>query len=46
MTDRMTAEHPWHADEILALCKVLNIPHDQIGTFFFEDAPKEKKGVA
>lgn len=46
MTDRMTAKHPWHADEILALCKVLNIPHDQIGAFFFEDTPTEKKGAS
>mgnify|MGYP000547846627 CR=1 FL=1 len=25
------------------LCKVLNIPADQIGSFFFEDLPTSKK---
>ena len=33
-------------DEIAAVAKVLGIPTDQIGTFFFEDAPKGGKGAA
>ena len=43
MTDRMTAKHPWHAHEIASLCKVLKIPPDQIGAFFFEDEPPKPK---
>lgn len=43
MTSRMTGRLPWHADEISAIAKVLNIPTDQIGAFFFEDAPKSRK---
>lgn len=43
MTTRMTGEYPFTATEIIALAKVLDIPLDQIGPFFLEDAPKEKK---
>ena len=42
MADRL----PWKGDEIAAVAKVLGIPTDQIGTFFFEDAPKGGKGAA
>lgn len=46
LTARLTGKHPWHADEISKFCKALNIPTDQIGAFFFEDAPKYPKGAA
>lgn len=45
MTSRMTGRLPWHADEITSLAKVLNIPADQIGAYFFAEAPKGKKGA-
>lgn len=46
LTARMTGRLPWKGDEIAAVAKVLGIPADQIGAFFFEDAPKEyKKGA-
>ena len=43
MTTRMTGKYPFTATEIIALAKVLEIPIDQIGPFFLEDAPKGKK---
>ena len=46
LTARMTGRLPWKGDEIAAVAKVLGIPTDQIGTFFFEDAPKGGKGAA
>ena len=46
LTTRMTGRVPFNVNEVQALCKVLDIPTDQIGAFFFEDGPKsEKKGV-
>ncbi len=46
LTTRMTGRVPFNVNEVQALCKALDIPTDQIGAFFFEDAPKEyKKGV-
>lgn len=45
LTARMTGRLPWKGDEIAAVAKVLGIPTDQIGTFFFEDAPKGGKGL-
>ena len=42
----LTARMPWNGDEIARVAKVLDIPTDQIGAFFFVDAPKEyKKGA-
>ena len=43
ITNRMRGIYPWHADEIAAVAKVLNIPTAEIGAFFFEDAPREYK---
>lgn len=45
LTTRMTGRLPWHADEISAIAKVLNIPTEQIGAFFFEDGPRRQKGA-
>lgn len=47
MSTRMRGKVPFNAREIQALAKVLEIPLDQIGAFFFVDAPKEykKKGA-
>ena len=39
----MTGRLPFTARDIAGLCKVLNIPADQIGSFFFEDLPTSKK---
>ena len=41
LTARMTGRLPWNGDEIARVAKVLDIPADQIGAFFFVDAPKE-----
>lgn len=41
LTARMTGRLPWNGDEIARVAKVLDIPTDQIGAFFFVDAPKE-----
>ena len=41
LTARMTGRLPWNGDGIARVAKALDIPTDQIGTFFFEDAPKE-----
>lgn len=43
LTARMTGRLPWNGDEIARVAKVVGIPTDQIGVFFFEDAPKEYK---
>ena len=43
LTARMTGRLPFTATDIAALCKVLDIPLDQIGVFFFEDTPKNRK---
>lgn len=42
LTTRMTGRVPFNVNEVQALCRVLNIPTDQIGAFFFEDAPKQR----
>ena len=36
LTARMTGRLPWNGDEIARVAKVVGIPTDQIGTFFFE----------
>lgn len=41
LTARMMGYQPWTSTEIIAVSKVLDIPTDQIGAFFFEDGPKE-----
>jgi transcriptional regulator with XRE-family HTH domain len=41
LTARMTGRLPFTARDIAGLCKVLNIPADQIG--FFEELPASKK---
>lgn len=41
LTARMMGYQPWTSAEIIAVSKVLDIPTDQIGTFFFEDGPKD-----
>lgn len=44
LTTRMNGRVPFNVNEVQALCRVLDIPTDQIGAFFFEDAPKPKAG--
>ena len=43
LTARMTGRLPFTARDIAGLCKVLDIPADQIGSFFFEELPTSKK---
>lgn len=45
MTARMKGYQPWTSWEIQRVAEVLNIPKEEIGAYFFEDAPKEKKGA-
>ena len=42
LTTRMNGRVPFNVNEVQALCRVLDIPTDQIGAFFFEDAPKQR----
>ena len=45
MTARMKGSQPWTSDEIMAVAKVLNIPREQFGEYFFELSPAGKKGA-
>lgn len=45
LTARMTGRLPWKGDEIMAVAKVLNIPREQFGEYFFELSPAGKKGA-
>lgn len=45
MSSRMTGRVPFTIVEVQALCKALDIPQEQIGAFFFEDAPKDRRGA-
>ena len=38
---RMQGKQPFTTWEISRVAEVLDIPRDQIGAFFFEDAPKK-----
>ena len=42
----MNGAQPWVADEISALCRLLCIPQEQIGYYFFPEVePKNETGV-
>ena len=43
MSSRMSGKHPWTSTEIQRIAAALDIPADQIGAYFFEDAPKGRK---
>jgi len=43
LTARMTGRLPFTAREIAGLCRVLDIPADEIGLYFFEYVPTGKK---
>ena len=43
LTARMTGRLPFTARDIAGLCKVLDIPADQICIFFFEELPTNKR---
>lgn len=45
MTARMKGYKPWTSDEITRVAAVLNIPREQIGEFFFEPLPGQRKGA-
>ena len=44
LTARMTGRLPFTARDIAGPCKVLDIPTNEIGLYFFEDEPKPKAG--
>lgn len=41
MTTRFNGSFPWRSDEIAAACRVLQIPQEQIGEYFFPEVAKE-----
>ena len=43
LSQRINGKKPFDARQISALCRVLEIKPDQIGAFFFEDAPQNRK---
>ena len=45
MTARMKGYQPWTSDENMAVAKVLNIPREQFGEYFFDLSPAGKKGA-
>lgn len=45
MTNRMTGRQDFRAGEIIALAKVLNIPPEEYGAYFFENTRQSKKGA-
>lgn len=45
MTARMKGYQPWTSDEITRVAAVLNILREQIGEFFFEPLPGQRKGA-
>ena len=46
LTRRMQGKRPWLSSEITAICKVLDIPQNQIGEFFFPDVEEEEEHEA
>lgn len=46
LSQRINGNRPFDAYQISALCKVLEIKPEEIGTFFFEDMTKSRKGAA
>lgn len=42
---RIRGRQPFDADQIAAISRVLDIQLDQIGAFFFAEAPKARKGA-
>lgn len=42
---RIRGKQPFDADQILAISRVLDIPVNQIGAYFFAEAPKARKGA-
>lgn len=42
LSRRMRGTMPWTSDEIKTICRVLNIPQEQVGAYFFPDIEKEE----
>jgi len=42
---RMRGAIPWAADEIAAVCRVVGIPRDDIGAYFFPDLPDNNENA-
>ena len=42
LSQRINGKKPFDARQISALCKVLDIKPEEIGRYFFEDAPARK----
>ena len=43
LSQRINGKKPFDARQISALCKVLDIKPEEIGAFFFEDVPQNRK---
>lgn len=42
LSRRMRGTMPWTSDEIKTIFRVLNIPQEQVGAYFFPDIEKEE----
>lgn len=42
LSQRINGRKPFDAPQISAICKVLDIKPEEIGRYFFEDAPAKK----
>ena len=42
LSRRMRGTMPWTSDEIKTICRVLNIPQEQVGAYFVPDIEKEE----
>lgn len=42
LSQRINGKRPFDARQIRAICKALNIQPEEIGRYFFEDAPARK----
>lgn len=43
LSSRLNGKYFWQADEILAVCRVLHIPIEDIPQYFFEDELQQAK---
>ena len=41
LSRRIRGAAPWPSDEVAAICKIVGIPQEQIGYYFFPEVAKE-----
>ena len=46
LSRRIRGAAPWPSDEVAAICKIVGIPQEQIGYYFFPDVEPEGKKEA